>query len=161
MCRQLMTRRGREHSGHAGRLPNREGSATQLGDNAGDAAGPRISGLRAEHRGHVGLPGAGRQLLPRSQGRRRPVQRGPQVIGNLDRPRRRVEGEFDVDGVAAGDAGLPAPFGENGSRNLPPITATVERYSNPLTLTTTAGRLPAPRAVTTSSGTSMPVLLPI
>ena len=130
---------------------NREGSASQLGDNAGDAAGPRISGLRAEHRGDVGLPGAGRQLLPRGR-----------AAGDPSSADRRSSGTSTVRGAVSRMSstsmvsppempGSPAPFGEKGSRNLPPITATVERYSNPLTLTTTAGRLPAASAVTTSS----------
>ena len=38
---------------------------------------------------------------------------------------------------------------------------TVVLYSNPLTVTFTAGRLPPERASMTSGGTSIPVLLPI
>ena len=48
----------------------------------------------------------------------------------------------------------------NGIRNRPPIGAIVLRYSKPFTVTTTGGRLPAPKDSTTSGGTSIPVLLP-
>ena len=37
----------------------------------------------------------------------------------------------------------------------------MERYAYPLTVTDTAARLPPPRAATTSSGTGIPVLLPV
>jgi hypothetical protein len=40
---------------------------------------------------------------------------------------------------------------------LPPSTATVLRYVYPLIVTRTGGRLPAPRASTTSAGTSKPI----
>ncbi len=39
---------------------------------------------------------------------------------------------------------------------MPPIGAMVLRYSNPLTVTTTGRRLPAPKDSTTSGGTSIP-----
>ena len=48
-----------------------------------------------------------------------------------------------------------------GMRNRPPIDARVDWYAYPLTVTDTAARLPPPRAVTTSSGTGIPVLLPV
>src|SRR4051812_23217218 len=43
----------------------------------------------------------------------------------------------------------------------PPITATVLRYSCPLRSTSTGGRRPAPSRSITSTGTTMPVVLPL
>src|SRR4029077_20213597 len=45
--------------------------------------------------------------------------------------------------------------------HLPPITPTVFRYSYPLTWTSTDGRFPAASCSMASSGTTMPVLLPV
>ena len=46
-------------------------------------------------------------------------------------------------------------------RCLPPVTPAVFRYSYPLTLTSTGGRCPAASCSMASSGTTMPVLLPV
>jgi hypothetical protein len=104
--------------------------AYELRDDGGDAPRPRFGLLRVEHGSRVlVLVGVG-ELVPCRGSGGRCVERGLQIVGYANRPRSGVEGEFDVDGVAA--LWMPDSLRRsalNGSRYLPPIGATVDRYS--------------------------------
>ena len=130
---------------------------SQRADRLVDPSLPGLFSLGSLDRQHVPLLLAVGQPVEGPLGGRIPLERFAKSVGTVT-SRGAVSSSMSTSTSSPPTTPALARFSAlTPTMNAPPMDSTVLRYVCPRIVTRTAGRLPAPRPATTSSGTRMPV----